>query len=323
MKTPSVLPESLGRAFHVKDAAAAGVSAGRLRRSDLDRPFHGTRAVRAVGEEAADEGAHVRQQRERRARIREYAPRLRDGQFLCRESAAALWRAPLPLAVEEGLAIHGGLLPVHVGVFGTAPLVRTSGVIGHRARVETTSVRTVEGIPVASPASTWASLGNLPLEDLVALGDFFCRVWREGPGRPDPGRPPLTTVDQLRLTITSGRRVGIVRLREAVEIVRTDSWSPRESALRCLIVLAGLPEPTLNHDVYDARGRFLGCVDLAYPERKIAIEYHGILHHSRYARDVERIAALRAAGWTVIEVTAVLFADDVELLRRIRHALRR
>ncbi|WP_295010869.1 DUF559 domain-containing protein [uncultured Microbacterium sp.] len=241
--------------------------------------------------------------------------------MLCGETAAALWGGPLPLALAHGLAIHGGLLPVHVGAFGTAPLVRTAGVVGNRARVETTSVRILDGIPVASPASTWASLGALTLTDLVALGDSFCRVWREGPGRPDPGRAPASTVEQLRLAIGSGRRVGIVRLREAVELVREDSWSPRESALRCLIVHAGLPEPALNHDVYDARGRFLGCVDLAYPARKIAIEYHGVLHHTRYARDVERVAALRAAGWTVIEVTAALFADEVEVLRRVRRAL--
>ncbi|MBS1905903.1 MAG: DUF559 domain-containing protein [Actinobacteria bacterium] len=294
-----------------------------MRRSDLGRPFHGVRTRPDDDDkDEEDEDPYSRQARERLNRIRACAPRLREGQFLCKESAAALWQAPLPLAVKDGIAVRGDLLPVHVGAFGTAPLMRTAGVIGHRARVETTSIRLLDGIPVASPTSTWASLGTLPLIDLVALGDYFCRVWREGPGRPDAGRPPLATRDQFRLAIGSGRRVGIVRLREAVELIREDSWSPRESALRCVIVFAGLPEPALNYDVYDARGRFLGCVDLAYPERRIAIEYHGILHHARYARDVERIAALRAAGWTVIEVTAALFADEGELLRRIRRALR-
>jgi hypothetical protein len=261
---------------------AAGVGAGRLRRSDLGRPFHGirTRPGAAHLDPDEDEDPFARQARERLSRIHACVPRLRDGQFLCRESAAALWHAPLPLAMKDGIAVPGDRLPVHIGVFGTVPLV-----------------------------------------DLVALGDYFCRAWRDGPGRPDSGRAPLATLDEFRLAIGSGRRVGIVRLREAVELVREDSWSPRESALRCLIVFAGLPEPALNHDVYDSRGRFLGCVDLAYPERKIAIEYHGVLHHSRYARDVERIAALRAAGWTVIEVTAALFSDQVELLRRIRRAL--
>lgn len=322
MKPPQPLPELLGRTFSVREATKAGTSAERLRRSDLGRPFAGVRTLPMVQPEVLeDEDPFSRQARERRSRILDYAPRLRDGQFLSHESAATLWDAPLPLAMVDGAAADGRILPVHVSAFGTAPLVRTTGVIGHRARVETTTIRTFDGIPVASPASTWASLGSLPLIDLVALGDYFCRVWREG--RPEAGRPSLATIDQLRLAIGSGRRAGIIRLREAVELVREDSWSPRESALRCRIVLAGLPEPALNHDVFDAHGRFLGCVDLAYPERRIAIEYHGVLHHSRYARDVERIAALRAAGWTVIEVTSTLFADESELIRRIRRALAR
>jgi very-short-patch-repair endonuclease len=91
--------------------------------------------------------------------------------------------------------------------------------------------------------------------------------------------------------------------------------------LRCTLVFAGLPEPALNHDAYDRHGRFLGCVDLAYPELRIAIEYHGRLHHAQYAEDVERIAALRAAGWIVIEVTNALFARPDELVARVRAAI--
>ena len=108
---------------------------------------------------------------------------------------------------------------------------------------------------------------------------------------------------------------------EAVELTREDCWSPRESVLRLHIVMAGLPEPLLNQNVYDDHGRFLGCVDLAYPHLKVAIEYQSVLHHSRYSADVERIAALRAAGWTVIEVTSALLSRPEELVARIRQAI--
>lgn len=161
----------------------------------------------------------------------------------------------------------------------------------------------------------------MSLLSLVALGDYFCRVWRAGHGRPPADRPPLATIDELRTTVEAHRWQGIRRLREALELVREDSWSPRESQVRCHLVLAGLPEPVLNHDAYDRHGAFLGCVDLAYPERRIAIEYHGILHSARYAADVERIAALRAAGWTVIEVTSELLARPERLVARVRAAL--
>ena len=99
--------------------------------------------------------------------------------------------------------------------------------------------------------------------------------------------------------------------------------SPRESLVRCLLVDAGLGEPLLNLDVRDDTGRFLGCVDMAYPEQKVAIEYHGMLHGATWAADVERIAALRAAGWVVIEVTAPLLRTPETLIRRVATALRR
>ncbi|WP_460799699.1 hypothetical protein [Microbacterium sp. GXF0217] len=55
----------------------------------------------------------------------------------------------------------------------------------------------------------------------------------------------------------------------------------------------------------------------------MAIEYHGRLHSTSYAADVERIAALRAAGWIVIEVTSELFTKSAELIERIHQALSR
>jgi very-short-patch-repair endonuclease len=91
--------------------------------------------------------------------------------------------------------------------------------------------------------------------------------------------------------------------------------------VRCILIAAGLPEPALNVDVFDDSGRFLGCVDMAYPLQRVAIEYLGMLHDTSWARDVERIAALRAAGWNVIEVTSPLLARPEELVHRVRSAL--
>ncbi len=85
--------------------------------------------------------------------------------------------------------------------------------------------------------------------------------------------------------------------------------------------MAGLPDPELNIDVFDDRGRFVGCVDLAYPQQRVAIEYLGMLHGEQWAQDVERLAALRAAGWTVIEVTSPLLKRPDELVARVRAAL--
>ncbi|KDA06693.1 hypothetical protein DC31_09730 [Microbacterium sp. CH12i] len=304
----------------MQDARDAGLNDGRLRRGDLDAPFHGVRTKRFKAD-STERDVFERQAFERQVQARRYAPRLKPEQFLSHETAVAVLGGPLPLVTVKNVPVDGKTLPVHVSTLGVGPLVRASGVRAHRADPRTTRMLEVQGYPVADAATTWAQLGAWSVPDLVALGDYFCRVWRAGPGRPDAGRPPFTSLGELRARIEGVRRKGILRLREAVEIIREDSWSPRESKLRYLIVSAGLPEPRLNHDIYDDHGMFLGCFDLVYPDKKVVIEYHGLMHASRYAADVERIAALRAAGWTVIEVTSSLFARRGELLARIRRAL--
>lgn len=335
MRAPAPLPRELGEQFSVGTAVDAGVSRGRLRRSDLDAPFHGVRARQTTLPDV-DVDPFTRQLAERRIQAHRYAPRLRADQFFSHESAVAIWGGPLPLVrasrdTADGdrtdraappVPIDGRMLDVHVSTLGLGPLVRAAGVTAHRAKPSAVGLRLVRGFTVASPATTWAQMGGLSLIDLVALGDYFCRVWRDGPGRPNAGTPAHTDVERLRETLSSNRWHGIRKLRQAVDLIREDSWSARESQVRCQLVIAGLPEPTLNHDVYDEYGRFIACVDLAYPDRKIAIEYHGVLHSSQYAADVERVAALRAAGWTVIEVTSALYATPDRLIERVRRALR-
>jgi len=306
----------------VRDARDAGVSAGRLRRRDLDVPFHGIRA-RQLPSDHSDLNVFERQAAERRLQARRYAPRLQHGQFLSHETAVAELGGPLPLVMDAQGPVDGTALPVHVSTLGTGPLVRAAGVRAHRADPRVTRTIEVDGLLIADPATAWAQLGSWSVPDLVALGDYLCRVWRPGHGRRDVGRPPLAAVRDLQERITGIRRHGIRKLREAAELIREDSWSPRESKLRCLLVREGLPEPLLNQDIHDEDGRFLGCFDLVYPDKRVAIEYHGQQHASTYAADVERIAALRAAGWTVIEVTSELFGRRDALLARVRSALRR
>lgn len=333
MRPARALPESLGNRFSIRDAREAGVSRGRLHRSDLAKPFRGTRSIPSPGAVAvavAGQDPFARQASERRERARDYAPLLRPGQFFSHETAVALWGGPLRLVTTTTGRRHaapepveGRTLPVHVSTFGGGPLVRAAGVRGHRADPAKARAMLSDGVMVSTPATMFAQLGAWSLSDLVALGDFLCRVWRPGFGRPDVGRSPLSSIDELRTTVASTRWMNVRRLRAALDLVREDSWSPRESRLRVQLVLAGLPEPLLNQDVYDDHGRFLACVDLAYPHLKIAIEYQSMLHHSRYAADVERIAALRAAGWTVIEVTSDLLSRPDALIARVSAALHR
>ena len=313
MRTPRPLPPGLGSVFSFGEAREAGVTRDRLYRGDLTAPFRGVRSQNqtiattdATGHD--DFETHVRMVR---ALALAYAVRMRPVEFFSHLTAAQLWGAPSPLA-------SGALLDV--AVFGNDPLPRSRGVRGHRANAQTTRTTTLNGLRLASPASVWASLGVLPVEDLVVIGDYFCREWRDGFLRPDPGRRPLTTRTKLAAALDAGRRVGAARLRTALGMIREDSWSPRESLCRILLTTAGLPEPMLNLDVDGPLG-FLACVDMAYPKYRVAIEYQGQQHGARYAKDVERIEALRAAGWIVIQVSSALLARPSDLVDRVRRAL--
>ena len=134
------------------------------------------------------------------------------------------------------------------------------------------------------------------------------------------------TCDELRKAVaTTGRRRGVQTARRAAQLVRAGVDSPMETRVRLLVVLAGLPEPEPNVVVRDEVGGWVGVVDLAYPELKIAIEYHGDVHRTKRGKwrsDVAKAELLRALGWTVI----ILTADDIEsrperTLLRVRGAL--
>lgn len=306
------IPEELGTAFRVREALAAGVGQGRLRGPDLDRPFRGIRALaRAQPEEAGPWN-------ERRAELvwlaEAYAPLLGPDQFFSHETAIAIWGGPLPASRGREM--------LDVSVTGTGSIPRGRGVRGHRAQPAATSTRVVRGLRTASFATMWASMGAaMTRNELVALGDFGCRTWRNGVNRPDPGKPPLTTPAQLEAAATAGRRRGAATLRESLPLIRLDAWSPRETMTRLAIIDVGLPEPQLNLDVLDPHGGFLACLDLAYPELKVAIEYHGQLHGAQYAADIERIERLRADGWIVIQVTSDTIRYPNIVARRVRAAL--
>lgn len=239
--------------------------------------------------------------------------RLLQGQFFSHRSAALVWGAPLPRRRIPVLQV-GVILPQR------AP--RIDGVVGRSFSPGRVEIRDCDGVRVLSPASTFATLGGMSITDLVAVGDYFLRRHRPGVGRPGVGSPPLATVEELRHAVGLGRWRGAPMLREALELVREDSWSPRESYVRVVLVRAGLPEPELNVDLFDRWGEFLACVDMVYHRWRVVIEYHGEQHSLSFARDVERVERLRAEGWVVIQVTKALANQPDVMVARIARELR-
>lgn len=316
MPSYSPLPRELGDEFSTVRAQRLGVTAGRLRSSDLEASFRGARMRGPTSAEIDAEAELSKQYKLRHERelalIRSLGRILVPGQFVSHRSAALLWEAPMPWAREP--LLHATALRPK-----TKPRIR--GVIGHAMNVERCGIRQRDGVEVADPATTWAMLADLPLTELVAVGDYFVRVYRPGYGRRNVGRPPHATIADLERAVSLRRWRGQPRLERALRLIREDSWSPKESAVRVELVTAGLPEPVLNVDLFDVEGSFIACPDMVYPEYRVAVEYQGEMHNETYAEDIERIERLRAAGWIVIQVTKVLLARPRELVRRVERDL--
>ncbi len=307
----SPLPLDLGDSFSTAAALAAGVSRSRLRSKDLLRPFHGVRT-----RSACDVEPERSVERELLDRMCRYAPRMPAGQFFTLVSAAVAWSIPLPLSLVMGRALD-------VGVFAPRRGPAGRGVIGHAVKPELahTVIHPELGLRVTTPASTWAMLGSVltRLEDVVAAADAAQRI----PMHPDDP-PALATRPQLEAALTAGRRRGAALLREALPRAITRSRSRPESWMRIVLVDAGLPEPFANFDVFDG-GSWLAQVDLAYPERKVAMEYEGD-HHRTDARqwtiDIQRVDRLAEAGWRVIRVTRQdIYVHPAQFAVRVRRAL--
>ncbi|MCC2031406.1 hypothetical protein [Microbacterium allomyrinae] len=318
---PRQLPAVLGDVFSVRDAIRVGVSPRRLRHRALAVPFHGVRMtiVDPVAEGATDESPLAAEARERRSdiarRARAYASKATSHAFFIGVTAAVLWRLPLPLRVlrpararEGERADAAASRDIDVAVHAPHRAPRGRSVHGRRLSSAAAPVRESDGLRLSSPAAVWAELATvLSIDELIALGDAVVHVPRVRGmtrGAPDSG---LGTAKQLEASMNTGRRPGVAKLRAALPQIRVGVASPAETEVRLAVLRAGLPEPELDYDVYDADGRPIGYTELAYPRWRILIEREGDHHRTdrrQWYRDIEKHAACAAAGWTVIRLTS-------------------
>ncbi|MCI1868642.1 hypothetical protein [Bifidobacterium crudilactis] len=103
----------------------------------------------------------------------------------------------------------------------------------------------------------------------------------------------------------------------ALDHCREGTDSPMETRLRLRIEQSGLPRPEVNHRLMHPETHAVWYLDLAYPQRKIAIEYQGEEFHATRAglqRDSRKIAALQGLGWAVIPITAESLSSERQWL---------
>ena len=256
--------------FTRADAAAAGISRSMLRGSRFRRIFRDVYV-----HEQAQPNPFVRVQ----AALRIHPP----DAVASHVSAARVYRLPVPGIPEE-----------HITVRRPADRRKRPGLVNHVIS-EPVDVRTVHGMRVSAPAQMFVDLASLlGLIDLVVVGDALVRL-----GLADP--------EELVAVCAQSRVRGVLEARRAAAYVRRQVESPMESRLRMLIVLAGLPEPVVNHKVYNRQGRLLYRFDLSYPKLMLLIEYDGKQHREnleQWDHDIDRREWFDHNGWMLVPVVA-------------------
>ena len=226
------------------------------------------------------------------------------GALVSHQTAASLFGLQIPLAPEE-VRIHLTVPPP------TRVRHRPDRTI-HVSAVPPAQIQQRAGVAVTSPGRTWLDLAAhvLPGALLAVTDQMLAR------------RYPRSGFDRV-LASASGVR-GKRMARAVLAVANPLAGSPMESVLRWLIHEAGLPAPVLQHVVRDHEGGFLGQVDLAWPDRRVLVEFDGNVHRDRrvFVDDLRRQNGLVLAGWTVLRFTSadVLGRPD-EVIAAIRAAL--
>ncbi len=232
-------------------------------------------------------------------RARAAAGLLLPGSVISGASAAVLW----------GLTdLAGPDDPVELTVAPGAARSSCPGVRIRRRRLAPELVRDRHGVRVTTPERTAVELaaGLDPVEGVVLLDRFVAEH--------------LATLPGLRAEADAAVGRGCRRARQAATQADGLAGSPQETRLRLLLDHWGMPAPVAQFVVRHG-GRFVGRVDFAWPERRVALEYEGAWHTRQIAADRRRIEALQAAGWRVLFVTAGDLAHPAALLTRLAAAL--
>jgi very-short-patch-repair endonuclease len=215
---------------------------------------------------------------------------------------AALLSAGSDLTVvgESAAVLHGfGVLDsgvVHLAGQPSRTARSRPGLCIHGYRIPPADVGELAGMRVTTPARTAVDLArSVSRLDALAVLDAALHIG-------------ACTPEELAAQVANQRHAkGIVQARHIVAWANGLSESPMESRLRCRVLDAGLPMPTLQHWVRDGHGTGVFRLDLAWPEYRVGLEYDGAEHQDRMRQrhDLERRAWLAQRDWRMLSVTDI------------------
>lgn len=230
-------------------------------------------------------------------------------------TAFTIWQFPGFLPGATAPTIHISRQFPHASM-------RREGVSGHRTRLFSDEVTSLNGLWITTRSRTWLDCAHaMSLDELVIAADHLLRIPRpqyEGRDTPYATVPALTAL----LDSHHGMR-GLVKARHALRLARVGCDSPPETRLRLAVVRAGLPEPRLNVAVQLAPG-VERTPDQSYPDYKVAVEYDGATHAdpAQVVKDVTREEDFARGGWKEVRIMKSHMANDAEeAVSKIRNAL--
>jgi len=202
----------------------------------------------------------------------------------------------------------------HILVPRDGPRPQRQDVTTHRSIHPPTVWKSWSGVPVSHPVDHWLQLRGASIDDLVEVGDGFLRR-----------KNPLLSVDDMRARLEQAAGwAGVKKATSAMRLVRPGTDSLYETRTRLMLVHAGLPEPSVNLEVWCADVGRLFHVDLGYEKEKVAVEYDGAVHvgdRTQMSIDAERRRILQDHGWLIITVTAEQFRTPQSIIHSVESAL--
>ncbi len=189
-----------------------------------------------------------------------------------------------------------------------------NGIVAHTYSLESDECRLVDTMRLTSPERTAFDIGRtLSQDSAVACLDALVRA------------TDLKIVDVLSIADRKPGARGVRNLRSALDLVDGGAESPQETRVRLLLVRAGMPRPETQIEFVDEFGDVRIRVDLGWRDWMVAVEYDGVQHWSdRHQRswDIDRIAMLEAAGWSVVRISSAMLSRPHVIIDRVAGALR-
>ena len=225
--------------------------------------------------------------------------------FFSSLTAATVHGIPLPIHLQNSGTLH-------VAVPAPARAPQTRKVQGHAVTLMGDDSVQIGGLRVSSVCRTWCELGGiLALHDLIAAGDYIIHH-----------ELPLASRAQLADTVARypGRR-GRVLLRTALPLLSDRAESAQESRLRSFLVEGGITGLYPNLWVSVRRHRLR--IDIAIPERRLAIEYQSEYHldAAQRRKDMTRASILASVEWLTLEINSDDMQSPQEIVERVRATL--